>query len=120
MDAIAAGDGERAKKEMYAHIMRSRDDMLTYYQWCEKNIFRAKPESRLLINNAQKRKYKIIENAEVVKNSWRLRFFVILCNQQMDTLSHIKYQKDEGRRNDMSPATITLLFLLFAIVDVLL
>ena len=32
MDAIAAGDGERAKKEMYAHIMRSRDDMLTYYQ----------------------------------------------------------------------------------------
>ena len=34
----------------------------------------------------------------------------------MDTLSHIKYQKDEGRRNDMSPATITLLFLLFAIV----
>ena len=34
----------------------------------------------------------------------------------MDTLSHIKYQKDEGRRNDMRPATITLLFLLFAIV----
>ena len=32
MDAIAAGDGERAKKEMYGHIMRSRDDMLTYYQ----------------------------------------------------------------------------------------
>ena len=32
MDAIVAGDGERAKKEMYAHIMRSRDDMLTYYQ----------------------------------------------------------------------------------------
>ena len=32
MDAIAAGDGERAKKEMYAHLMRSRDDMLTYYQ----------------------------------------------------------------------------------------
>ena len=32
MDALAAGDGERAKKEMYAHIMRSRDDMLTYYQ----------------------------------------------------------------------------------------
>lgn len=32
MDAIAAGDGECAKKEMYAHIMRSRDDMLTYYQ----------------------------------------------------------------------------------------
>ena len=32
MDAIAAGDGERAKKEMYAHIIRSRDDMLTYYQ----------------------------------------------------------------------------------------
>ena len=32
MDAIAVGDGERAKKEMYAHIMRSRDDMLTYYQ----------------------------------------------------------------------------------------
>lgn len=32
MDAIAMGDGERAKKEMYAHIMRSRDDMLTYYQ----------------------------------------------------------------------------------------
>ena len=30
--SIAAGDGERAKKEMYAHIMRSRDDMLTYYQ----------------------------------------------------------------------------------------
>ena len=28
-------------------------------------------------------------------------FFVILCNQQMDTLSHIKYQKDEGRRNDI-------------------
>lgn len=32
MDAIKAGDGARAKKEMYAHIMRSRDDMLTYYQ----------------------------------------------------------------------------------------
>ena len=32
MDAIAAGDGVSAKKEMYAHIMRSRDDMLTYYQ----------------------------------------------------------------------------------------
>ena len=32
MDAIAAGDSERAKKEMYAHIMRSRDDMLTHYQ----------------------------------------------------------------------------------------
>ena len=32
-------------------------------------LFRAKPESRLLTNNAQKRKYKIIENAEVVKNS---------------------------------------------------
>ena len=33
----------------------------------------------------------------------------------MDTLSDIKYQM-EGRRNDMSSATITLLFLLFAIV----
>ena len=32
MDAIAAGDVVRAKQEMYAHIMRSRDDMLTYYQ----------------------------------------------------------------------------------------
>ena len=32
MDAIAAGDAVRAKQEMYAHIMRSRDDMLTYYQ----------------------------------------------------------------------------------------
>lgn len=31
MDAIAAGDAVRAKQEMYAHIMRSRDDMLTYY-----------------------------------------------------------------------------------------
>lgn len=32
MAAIEQGDGTKARKEMYAHIMRSRDDMLTYYQ----------------------------------------------------------------------------------------
>lgn len=31
LKAIQAHDKERAEKEMYAHIMRSRDDMLTYY-----------------------------------------------------------------------------------------
>lgn len=32
MEAIEQRDGTRARQEMYAHIMRSRDDMLTYYQ----------------------------------------------------------------------------------------
>ena len=32
MEAIEQRDGVRARQEMYAHIMRSRDDMLTYYQ----------------------------------------------------------------------------------------
>lgn len=32
MEAIASRQKERAEQEMYAHIMRSRDDMLTYYK----------------------------------------------------------------------------------------
>ena len=32
MQAIEARDGVLAREEMYRHIMRSRDDMLTYYQ----------------------------------------------------------------------------------------
>ena len=32
MDAIREGNAPKAKKEMYDHIMRSRDDMLTYYK----------------------------------------------------------------------------------------
>ena len=32
MAAIEQGDGAGARQEMYAHIMRSRDDMLTHYQ----------------------------------------------------------------------------------------
>ena len=31
MDAIKKHNTEKAKQEMYDHIMRSRDDMLTYY-----------------------------------------------------------------------------------------
>lgn len=31
MDAIKKHNAEKAKQEMYDHIMRSRDDMLTYY-----------------------------------------------------------------------------------------
>ena len=29
--AMKSGDGDKAYAAMYAHIMRSRDDMLTYY-----------------------------------------------------------------------------------------
>lgn len=32
MEAVASRQRERAEQEMYAHIMRSRDDMLTYYK----------------------------------------------------------------------------------------
>ena len=32
MEAVASRQKERAEQEMYAHIMRSRDDMLTYYK----------------------------------------------------------------------------------------
>lgn len=32
LKALQAHDAEAAEKEMYAHIMRSRDDMLTYYK----------------------------------------------------------------------------------------
>ena len=32
LKAIQEHNAEAAEKEMYAHIMRSRDDMLTYYK----------------------------------------------------------------------------------------